>query len=167
MPHILAIDPGLSGAICCLCNGTVSVVDMPVILVTKKTGKKRNLNITEFALILQNWLFAADAPVSGWTAIVEAQQAYPNQGAVSNYSTGYGYGMILGVLSALGIPFETVSPKTWQKAFGISHDTKGQSCLVAQRLFPQQELYTRKGKALDGRADALLLAEYARRRLAK
>jgi len=38
--------------------------------------------------------------------------------------------------------------------------------MIAERLFPDLEFRTKRGKALDGRADASLLAEWGKRRRA-
>jgi len=72
------------------------------------------------------------------------------------------------LLEALEIPYQLVSARTWQKSMlaGTSGaDTKQRSILAAGRLFPGVNLKrsARARKADDGIADALLLAEYARR----
>lgn len=72
------------------------------------------------------------------------------------------------MLSHLQIPFEFITPRRWQAAiFDLAkklENTKKQSYDMASRLFPGQELKTKRGKILDGRCDALLIAEVLRRR---
>ena len=43
-------------------------------------------------------------------------------------------------------------------------DTKKQSCERVGRLFPHIGVRTKRGKLLSGRCDALLIAEYGRRK---
>ncbi len=66
-----------------------------------------------------------------------------------------------------GYPLILVAPKVWQKTLygGVpkGSDPKVITMGVASRLFPSVSLYGPKGGVKDGRADALLLAEYARR----
>lgn len=70
----------------------------------------------------------------------------------------------------LQIPYELVSPRAWQRVMLADvpgDDTKARSVLAAQRLFPTTDLRAtpRCRKASDGIADALLIAEWGRRRL--
>ena len=102
-------------------------------------------------------------------AILEKAQPYPGQGSVSNYSTGLGYGIMQGILSALKIPFEVVHPKTWQKLIfaGLPHDdTKAASALFCQRKWPTVDWRAteRCKKIHDGLTDAACLAEFGFRK---
>ena len=97
--------------------------------------------------------------------ILEFAQAFPGQGAVSNFSTGNGFGVYKGVLTALQIPFEIVHPKKWQKVYSIAKKTKEQSYAIASQLFPLVNFLGKKGAIKDGRSDAILMAEYGRRQL--
>lgn len=153
---IIGIDPGKHGGIALVCGGVASVGDMPLI----KVGTKEHIDRVRLIGMLDNAKFS-HPDVS---AIVEKQQPYPNQGSVSNYSTGFGFGCILTALDALRIPYEEVTPQTWQKHYAIKKDTKGQSCAVAEKLFPGVGLRGARGAPKDGRADALLIAEYGRRK---
>ena len=98
--------------------------------------------------------------------IVEKVGAMPGQGVTSMFNFGKAYGYILGALEMLQISYELVTPKTWKKEFGLSSDKK-QSIDCCKRLFPTVELrrtsHCRKDH--DGMAEALLMAEYARRHM--
>lgn len=85
-------------------------------------------------------------------------------GATSIFNFGLNYGWIQGVLFAFGVPYQTVTPQKWKKHFGLSKD-KSLSIQCAKRLFPNVSLYRtdRCTIAHDGIAEALLMAEYARR----
>ena len=56
---------------------------------------------------------------------------------------GYGYGLWVGILAALQVPYTPVRPAVWKKAFSLGKD-KEQSRLRAQQLFPGADLRLRK-----------------------
>lgn len=101
--------------------------------------------------------------------VIELVGASPQMGVVSAFKFGFGYGGILMGLAACGIPFDRVSPARWQRPMGVMVSGRGKRDIAdvsrekknmhkerAQQLFPG----VRVTHAL---ADALLLAEYARR----
>ena len=102
----------------------------------------------------------------GIVAAVEKVGAMPGQGVTSMFSFGQSYGFILGVLAAFGIPYQLVSPRRWKGEFGLIGTVKQASVDVAKRLYPDVSLRPtdRCRKDSDGMADALLLAEFARRK---
>jgi crossover junction endodeoxyribonuclease RuvC len=80
------------------------------------------------------------------------------------FNFGENFGFICGVLEALKIPYELVRPQKWKRMFSCTSD-KNTSIEVAKRLFPSAQLMRtdRCRKPDDGMAEALLMAEYARR----
>lgn len=52
-------------------------------------------------------------------ALLEKQQAFPDQDASTNFVTGMGYGFWKMALTAAGIPFQEVAPITWKRQMGI------------------------------------------------
>ncbi|MBR6511158.1 MAG: hypothetical protein IKT51_02825 [Phascolarctobacterium sp.] len=99
-------------------------------------------------------------------ACVEHVWALPRESAKASFSFGHYKGFIEGVLQTLGIPYELVTPQKWKKEFSLTSD-KAKSVEVCRKLFPSVNLLAtpRCRKAHDGMAEALLMAEYARRRL--
>lgn len=97
---------------------------------------------------------------------MERAGAMPGQGVTSMFKFGENYGFIQGLLAAYSIPYETITPRKWKKEFQITAD-KNTSISVCRRLFPAVSLRrTRRcQKDHDGMAEALLLAEYARRHM--
>ena len=97
--------------------------------------------------------------------LVEKVGAMPGQGVVSMFNFGRNLGLIEGMLTALHLPYQLVPPQTWKKEFSLSSD-KQLSIDVCKRLFPNINLLAtpRSRKENDGMAEALLLAEYARRK---
>jgi len=99
---------------------------------------------------------------------VELVHSMPGQGVSSTFKFGVGYGGLKMALMAAGIPREDVTPRTWQKAFGISpRDKKGNESkdafkkrllAKAEQLFPTVTHINLKT------CDALLIAEYGRRK---
>ena len=97
---------------------------------------------------------------------LEQVGAMPKQSPKSMFSFGENYGFIRGVLEAFGISYQTVRPQVWKKEFGCTSD-KQTSIDTAHRLFPGVDLRKNEKcqKDHDGMAEALLLAEYARRHM--
>lgn len=153
---VLGIDPGKSGGIACLdlYLRIYDVIEMP----------KSDLN-----LIMQlNWLYNHNYAIM---AFIELQHAFPKQGVVSTFNFGKHYGTLVGILKAIGYAMEEVSPKSWKRFFELSDkadktkkrtEIKNKSIEKAIELFP--DLKSKIGKH-DGKAEALLIAEYGRRKL--
>lgn len=190
--YLLAIDPGLEGGLSLLPLGTGApeLCAMPIIEDVKKTKHrnsktttktKRSYDIPEIARIMQRsshiFLEAQQAmskpvPVRCYRCqtILSTTTA---QGARSIFTGALGYGLLVGMASMLGqlwgIPFEVIHPKTWQSAMlpPGTGDTKKRAAIAAERLFPQVDLRrTPKCRGPhDGIVDALLLAEFGRRKL--
>jgi len=98
-------------------------------------------------------------------AYIERAQAFHKQGVTSTFSFALRYGLMRGILSGLGIQYEVVEPKKWQSFFfkkAKDDNTKEIGSGIASKLFPMIDLKTKKGRLLDGRSDALLIAEYGR-----
>ena len=97
---------------------------------------------------------------------LEKVGAMPGQGVVSMFTFGQGVGYIKGVLESFRIPYQEITPQKWKREFGLSSD-KAVSAEVCRKLFPDINLLAtpRCKKPHDGMAEALLMAEYARRKL--
>lgn len=145
----IGIDPGKSGAMAVIyCGGMNDAV------------KLIPFDEREYIRRLQDM----KAPFS--KACLEHVGAMPGQGVTSMFNFGQNFGYIKGLLEAFQIPYELVRPQKWKKEFGITGD-KNSSVEVCKRLFPGVSLRRteRCRKDDDGMAEALLMAEYARRRL--
>jgi len=157
----IGIDPGKSGAVAFLSDeGLAEVFLCPTIPSGK--GTKRLYDVQEMVgLILGN----TDGLQS--FAVLEKQQAMPKQGLSSTFSIGMGFGIWRGILAALEVPSEEPHSRVWQRVIcgSIAGDTKARSIQAASRLFPTIDLRIseRGRKPHHGKADALCLAEYARR----
>ena len=93
---------------------------------------------------------------------IEKVASRPGQGVRSMFSFGQNFGGWLGMLAMAGVPHVLVTPRKWQSAVldAGTGETKARSLAWARRRFPSVDL---RHKADDGKADALALAEFARR----
>jgi len=148
----IGIDPGLYGALAVLAADGVLVAlhDTAVLTIGPSRGSREEYDVPGMAALLQ--------PYAGSQAhvILEESQPMPGQGVRSMCTTGYGYGIWIGVLAALQLPYTTVRPAVWKQALGLGKD-KEQARLRAMQLFPSADLRLKKHH---GRAEALLLARY-------
>jgi hypothetical protein len=94
-------------------------------------------------------------------AVIEQAQAMPKQGVVGIFTYGTGYGKLLAAMEIASTPYQEIRPKVWKKAFSL-HSNKLDSINEAEELFPTITFMTKGGRMLDGKAEALLLADYAR-----
>lgn len=148
----IGIDVGLTGAVSFLAqDGTLlNVVDMPTMPVSG--GKKYQINGAALAQLIREHLTNGDTRV-----IIERVNVYPKQGISSNGRLMHSLGMVEGVVAALGLPYELVTPQSWKKHFGLRGSEKDASRSLAQRYYPSASLARKKDH---GRAEALLLAHY-------
>lgn len=140
------IDPGKKGAIALIHeDGTVEVSPLEGILlhsILLSMGRHKN------------------------RVCLEKVHAMPRQGVTSTFTFGEGYGYLKGVMDAYHVSYQEVPPEKWKKEFGLNTD-KARSVEVCRQLFPEVSLLpTEKSRVpSDGMAEALLMAEYARRKL--
>jgi crossover junction endodeoxyribonuclease RuvC len=153
----IGIDPGLSGGVAII-SDKIEVFDTPT---TKIKSGKKNKNVHVESKMVDILL-----PYKGLDVqvVMEKVHSMPGQGVAAMFSMGEGYGLWKGILSALRLPYTLVTPQAWKKAMmsGMGKE-KAASCYRCQQLFPEVEVFTPRGRALDGRGDALLMAEYCRR----
>ena len=159
----IGIDPGLSGALCILVGDSKEpiIYDTPTMKVSNGKKDKNEYNIPEMVgMLIRAKELSND---EGIHVYIEKVNARPGQGVTSMFSMGYGYGIWLGLLAALKIPHTRIIPQRWKKTMmtGMGKE-KSASVYRGQQLFPQASLTGPKGGPLDGRGDALLIAEYGR-----
>jgi len=153
----IGIDPGLQGAIGIIHDGQVEAFSMP----THRSGRRKVLDESKITALLLRARARGDV-IAG----IEESHAIRGQGITSTFSTGHGFGFMKGALAGLGIPYQIVNAKTWQRYFFQNirgQDTKTLSYQTASRLFPEIELTGPRGGIRDGKCDALLICEYVRR----
>lgn len=154
---VVGIDPGLSGALAAVRGADLlRVVDMP----TEDTGSggssKRRLAAAHLTAALRDLRGSyAGEPL---LAVVERVAATPQMGVSSAFAFGDSAGCLRGVLQALGIRIEYVTPAQWKRAMRLTQD-KGLSRTLAAQRWPEHAAQFARVKD-DGRAEAALLAAY-------
>ena len=150
---IVGIDPGVSGAICILRNGKVTMTcDMPIMV--DGTKSKRQVNAAELANILINEKIGEHDKI-----ILESVSAMPGQGVTGMFSFGQSFGVIKGVCAALKLPLHLVRPVKWKKHFNLLNSEKDASRTKVIEMFPYISSEVSKKKDAN-KADAILIAKY-------
>lgn len=152
----LGFDPGMAGAVAAIYpDGEAVVFDMPTVATVRT---RREVVARELANIVAPLAVGGDA-----VAVLEQPFALPMEARQTTLAIGRNAGIIEGVLAALGIPYESIRPDKWKPAMGLPKGAlKDASRARAMALFPAlAERLSRKKD--DGRAEALLLAEWRRR----
>lgn len=163
----IGIDPGLSGAVAVIQEDAIigphgdidvcSVFDTPTVIVEGETTKRKYL-VPSMARLLEPYTNRQDV-----LAVLENVHSMPKQGVSSSFCFGEGKGMWEGILAAYNIPTELVSPQRWKKeVMADQGKDKSAARFKAMTLFPSLAEQLKLVKH-DGRAEALLMAEYARR----
>lgn len=159
----IGIDPGLNGALGWFIDdggGHAGLIDAPTARV--KVGGILRQDYIVGAMAGQVAELCAQWQGHEPRAAIERVHAMPAQGVASMFKLGRGAGIWEGILAALQIPYDTVEPARWKKAVGLAvRAEKGESRVLATMQFPQlASEFVRIND--DGRAEAILIARYAR-----
>lgn len=172
----VGIDPGLSGYLVAITAEKRVVEAWQMETYTETVGKKkrRRYNIPAISKLLSTY---SNIP-SSILVVLEQQESFPGQSSQAGFSTGFGMGVWEALLVDHELSYQKVRPSVWKRAMGATVKAPGntfsssakkrmakeRSVAVALSLFPGYSL-VKKGakKPNDDLAEALLLAEYARR----
>ncbi len=159
----VGIDSGLTGAVAVVDDAGKFVVvhDAPTVEVKKGKGKRHLYVESAMAEILWDILGKGTVQSTGCRLVIENVHAMPKQSVVGMFGMGFGLGLWCGIIAALKIPHERVEPRVWKAAMGLRGDDKGKSIMLASKMFPSAPLTLKKH---DGRAEAIILAEWLRRK---
>lgn len=148
----IGIDPGLSGAVAVIDGDTVTLLDVP----TRKAARGEEWMDGEMADLLR--------PYTGRAFVtLEVASIRMGESGRNGFKIGRGWGLWKGILSALSLAHETVTPQAWKKALGVPVGSdKKISRQKAQELFPA--IRDVLAKRRPDFSEALLLAEWGRRR---
>jgi len=103
--RVVGIDPGQKGGLAYLVDGDlVEYERMPVL----KEKNKRSLDKVE----LVAWFKNLDIDV----CVIERVHSMPKQGVASTFKFGFMAGQLDGIVTALNIRLEYVTPQFWKKA---------------------------------------------------
>ena len=164
----VGVDPGLTGAVSAIYpDGRVAVWDVPTIQYrpggkTKKGNPKTKTDYDGNRLAEIFFALAEDHHNGQATLVVlENVAAMRRDTPVTAFSLGRSKGVIEAMLWAACLPYVQVSPSQWKPAMVGRGADKEASRIRAQQLFPSVELGLKKHH---GRAEALLIAEFYRRK---
>lgn len=147
--HYLGIDPGKNGGL-----AVISADGTPCQWTLMPQGVGR----------IVDWIAAAARQYPRLVMVTEKAQAMPKQGIASAFRYGQHFGLFEATTALLRTPYHEVSPAVWKKAMGLT-SSKSLSSSVCRRIFPQVELVLPGcRKEHDGLAEALLVAEWGRRK---
>lgn len=153
----IGIDPGQTGALAVVADGEWrQFIDMPVM--PRAGGSGMHINGALLAAEIRNVL--ALHPGAYIMAVLEEVGAMPKQGVTSTFRFGEGFGVVRGVLGALGVPFVMVRPDRWKRSLRLAGQAKDAARTHAIQLFPTAAGQLSRKKDC-GRADALLIAHWA------
>ena len=155
---IIGIDPGISGSICFLEDGTIKdVLEMPTMTEGKKNKKQVNGSqiFNEISLQIKTYE-KKDIKV-----VIEQVSAMPGQGVTSMFNFGQTFGSIKGICAALGLPIFYVRPAKWKKHFELINSSKDASRTKVIEMYPSISERLSKKKDVN-KADAILIARYFR-----
>lgn len=162
----VGIDPGLNGGIAVISKmGNMEYCSaMPVLGTGKKTYDLRYIK-----QVLEKYRTYGNINV-----MIERQQPMRKlgvkQGVVATFTTGVGFGQLVGLCCGLGLQYGLVPAQRWQKSmldgFSGKLGTKDRSKMAASARWPDFDFVksTRARKCHDGMCDAALIAEYSRLR---
>lgn len=153
----MGIDPGLTGGVVVL-DGD-GFLDYALRTPVIKEKSKRHFDIPSMVECVRKGM---DSDPRFMVAI-EKVGAMPRDGRVGAFNFGKGYGLWLGILGALSIPYLEITPQRWQSTMlaGLPRGphTKISAVQRSKSLFPTLPI---RNKTDWGMADAALIAEYAR-----
>jgi crossover junction endodeoxyribonuclease RuvC len=155
--YYLGFDPGKKGYMCLYNAGYSGYKHYPLF-----DGNRLNREMLDTIEKL--------AETYTMIAVVEQVHSMPHQGVASTFSFGINYGMILGALEAIGIPYSTVTPGKWQKficeAVDKASNPKQMHYNAARRLFPNMDFRRSERCRIydDNKVDATLICEYGVRK---
>jgi crossover junction endodeoxyribonuclease RuvC len=148
---VMAIDPGLSGAIAVFTSDfLVAIIDTPTHELTRNNKTKRQVSASALAGVFRMYM-----PTH---VVVEKVSAMPGQGVTSMFSFGRSFGVIEGIVGAFEIPATYVMPAVWTKGIGRGLG-KDASRARACELYPAHQKSFARVKD-DGRADAVLIGAW-------
>jgi hypothetical protein len=158
------VDPGMTGAAAFIMRQGGDekswTADVPTVTVRRKGGTKTEYDLRSIQCGL--------APLYHYKsyvrfAVEESQVQVKGKGAnaYTGFRVGVGFGCWLGIIAGLGFSYERVHPAVWKRSMGLLGKDKDASRLKAMELFPNADVGRKKDH---GRAEALLLAEWLKRK---
>ena len=160
MKYYLGIDPGISGGIS-LIDENKKIILTEIMPIFKSDKNKKELDVKEIVAILKR--LQEDFGIT--QAGLESVHAFPGQGVSSMFKFGKVFGIIIGILQALDIPYSFIRPLRWQREVLVGYRGKypkeNAKAFISQ-LYPNYNFKAsdRCKKQHDGLIDAVCIALY-------
>lgn len=157
MTRVLGVDPGLGGAVALWDDvadalglpAALTVHDAPTARVQVGRSKARAVYLdAEYARLIRE--------LKPDVAVVEQVGGLTGQSASASFQFGAGFGLVRGIIAALGVPVEFVAPPVWRARLLVKPGKDG-SRLRACQLYPNHAGLFARVKD-DGRAESSLIA---------
>lgn len=158
---LISVDPGIKGALAFFGPGaSVSVHDMPTRAKPGNTKIRNEIDPKALQVLLRLRVPADEKGL----VVMENLNTFAGGSVQTMGSLEATKAVICTVCELSGFDMAFVSPREWQRFFGIkatpSETTKQQSLRLARQLFGNDYCPLQKH---DGRADALLIGRYGQR----
>lgn len=179
--HFIGIDPGAKGSIVVMRRGNGTGIDSGTSMI--RTHRFTNATDHDTASFLSTYSrVSTDDPLRAY-AYIEDVRGYIGENSdplITNRKTagsanatrmftfGKSYGTIIGILTALGIPYSTTLPQEWQRHYGMKRERDETDSQWKRRLWEKaKELYPAElpDKFQLDLGDATLIAGFCRSRL--
>jgi hypothetical protein len=141
---IVGIDPGAKGSVCVLDSASMQAEFMDLSTPLDQI----------FVWLNQKNIEAI------W---IEDVHSLYGMSAKSNFSFGKALGAVETLAQILCGGFHKVPPKVWQKHINVTtkgKDIKKEVSQICTQLYPQANVFGKRGGLHDGRSDALMIAHY-------
>lgn len=166
MKYVLGIDPGKDGALALLSDDALFVYRMPVVRTVVGRGRRDRVDPHEVWALMLTFTYVD-------LVIIEGVGGRPKQSASAAFTFGFSTALPYMAAVACGLKIETVQPHVWKRWMKLPPKTDKQSLAEimqrAEERFPNErgQFYTRRGRALDGCAEAALMAAWGREQILK
>jgi crossover junction endodeoxyribonuclease RuvC len=155
----MAVDPGLSGAVCFMRDGELlDVQDVP----TLPDNSNREVDVPRICRWIDKWSpeFAIIENVQPMPSIPGVDGVRRGMGAASSFRFGFAVGQLRATAACYGMRVRLVHPRTWKRHYGLKGPDKEQSRQLALELLPTASPYLTRRKD-HNRAESVLIALYA------
>ena len=155
---VVGIDPGLKGSLVCMQTQTGDLLD--------KIPMPKNIIPDVY-----RWLFQIKNTFPTLCIGLEKPLMMKGRSSlVGSFTSGRNFGCLEAAIRLLYVPFHIIPPQSWTHEMhkGIDgKDSKDRSLIVAKNIWPCEKFtYNEKQlKPNEGIVDAMLIAEYLRRRI--
>jgi hypothetical protein len=161
--RFIGIDPGKNGGIAIIkSSGKIKIYDTPLKLheaPSRKNKETKDYDLPKCFKILKKI-------TKGKRVIIGLEGVHPFLGSkVANFLLGRSKGIWEALITSLGLEYRLIPMLSWTTEFfgrEKREDKKASNLKMVRKLYPKADKYF-KLKKHDGRADALLIAEYCRR----